>query len=310
MVGEPNQYLTNGGLEEQAIVVMDSPGMGFYGQSASKITPSTNLGEVPLTHEEVREGIPSEQSTSQPTKATSSRSWRSRLLLPDWMLLYSYIPPQGQAPPMEEVLAPGLEDAQEIINRWKPFNRGESSASHLKQLYPAMLRMPIEVRVEGKGEKYVVSIPAYACKEYLKQVVEEDMLIRNHNFVQSVDLVRSQLLCTVLVSLLSYYFIRRRSFVGRYDYPEHDLPASRVPNSAEGCGEVAALAQSVVSDHGALSASLADAESSSRCWDNEAKESIEKMARVEAERDTARHDASMVCMDADTTGNARAKVES
>ena len=74
VVGEPDQHPTSGGLEEQAIVVMDSSGMGFYGQSASMITPSTNLGEVPLTHEEVREGIPSEQSTSRPTKAMSSRS--------------------------------------------------------------------------------------------------------------------------------------------------------------------------------------------------------------------------------------------
>ena len=49
---------------------------------------------------------------------------------------------------MEEVLAPRSEGAQEIINRWKPFNRGESSAAHLEQLYLAMLRMPVEVRAE------------------------------------------------------------------------------------------------------------------------------------------------------------------
>ena len=67
-----------------------------------------------------------------------------------------------------------------------------------------MLRMSVEVRAEGNGEKYVVLIPAYACKEDLKQVVEDDMLIRNDNFVQSAELVRSQLLCTVLVSLPSY----------------------------------------------------------------------------------------------------------
>ena len=41
-----------------------------------------------------------------------------------------------------------------------------------------------------------------------------------------------------------------------------------------------------------------------------AKESAKKMARAEAERDTAFHDASMACMDADAAGKARAKVES
>ena len=66
-----------------------------------------------------------------------------------------------------------------------------------------MLRMLVEVRAKGKGEKVAVSIPAYACKEDLKQAVEDDMLIRNHNFVQSVNLVRSQLLRTGLVSLPS-----------------------------------------------------------------------------------------------------------
>ena len=56
-------------------------------------------------------------------------------------------------------------------------------ATHLEQLYLTMLRIPIEVRAEGKGEKYAILIPAYACKEDLKHPVEDNMLIRNRNFV-------------------------------------------------------------------------------------------------------------------------------
>ena len=85
--------------------------MGFHGQSASETTLSADLGEVPLTHEEGREGIPSEQIISRANKATPSRSGRNRSLLPDQLLMNSYIPPQGQAPPMEEVSAPGPEGA-------------------------------------------------------------------------------------------------------------------------------------------------------------------------------------------------------
>ena len=81
-----------------------------------------------------------------------------------------------------------------------------------------MLWMSVDVRAEEKGEKYVVSILAYAWKENLKQVVEDGMLIRNRNFVQSVELVRSKLLCIVLVSLPSYCLILMRSFVYCYDY--------------------------------------------------------------------------------------------
>ena len=59
-----------------------------------------------------------------------------------------------------------------------------------------------------------------------------------------------------------------------------------------------------------LSNSLVEVESSSWCWENEARGSFERMARAEAERDVARHDALMTRMDADTTGSAMAKVES
>ena len=66
--------------------------MGFHGQLAMETTHSADLGEVLLTHEEVRESIPSEQTASQLAKAMSSRAGRSRSLLPDQLLLYSYIP--------------------------------------------------------------------------------------------------------------------------------------------------------------------------------------------------------------------------
>ena len=66
--------------------------MGIHGQSTSESSPTVDSGEVPQTHEEVREGIPSRQITSRLDKATSSRSWHSRPLLPDRLLLYSYIP--------------------------------------------------------------------------------------------------------------------------------------------------------------------------------------------------------------------------
>ena len=58
--------------------------------------------------------------------------------------------------------------------------------------------MPVVVRAEGRGEEYVVSVPAYACKDELKQVVEDEMLIHNRNFVQLAELVCLQLLCTIL----------------------------------------------------------------------------------------------------------------
>ena len=95
----------------QAIVVSDSHEMGFHGQSTLGIVLSTNLEEVSPTHAEVKEDTPSEQVSSRLDKATSTQTGRSRSLLLDRLLLNSYIPPQGQAPPMEEVSTPGPEEA-------------------------------------------------------------------------------------------------------------------------------------------------------------------------------------------------------
>ena len=92
-----------------------------------------------------------------------------------------------------------------------------------------MLRMPVEVRAEGKGEKFVVSITGYTCKEDLKQAVKDGMMIRNRNFVQSAELLCSQLLCITLTSLPSHDFILMCYFSSGHGYPEHDLPALRVP---------------------------------------------------------------------------------
>ena len=111
----------------------------------------------------------------------------------------------------------------------------------MHQLYLALLRMPVAVRAEGRGEEYSIPIPTYVCKDDLMQVVEDELQIRNRNFVQSAELVCSQLLCTVLVLFQSHCLILMRFFAGSYGYPKHDLPASRIPVSSEGCGETAAL---------------------------------------------------------------------
>ena len=51
-------------------------------------------------------------------------------------------------------------------------------------------------------------------------------------------------------------------------------------------------------------------ESRSRWWEKEAKEDVEKVSQAKAEKDSARHEASMARMDADAAGSARMQVES
>ena len=55
--------------------------------------------------------IPPVQVVGRSDRAKSTRSGRSRPFLSYQLRLNSYIPPQGQAPLMEEVSAPGPEGA-------------------------------------------------------------------------------------------------------------------------------------------------------------------------------------------------------
>ena len=95
MTCEASQQPTDESSDVQALVISDSPEMGFHDQSASKTTLSVDLGEVAPIHAKVQEDIPPEQIAGRSYKAKSTRVGRSRSLLPNRLLLNSYIPPQG-----------------------------------------------------------------------------------------------------------------------------------------------------------------------------------------------------------------------
>ena len=131
------------------------------------------------------------------------------------MLVNSYLPPRDLAPPMEEVTVPGPKGAQEIVDRWRHFNRGESSADHLHDLYPKMLWMPVTVRAGGQGEEYNISVPCSNSKEDLQQMIEDGIQVRNRNFDQSTELVSLEALFLLLV-IFSYHCHITNMFLPRW----------------------------------------------------------------------------------------------
>ena len=139
----------------QAIVISGSPEMSLNDQPA--------MGNVTLEESREESPIPvdlqvihhPEQVSSQLDKAKYTRARCRKPLLSDRMLVNSYLPPRGPTPPMEEVTVPWPEVAQEIVNRWRPFNRGESSANHLHDMYPTMLRMPVTIWVGGRAKSII-----------------------------------------------------------------------------------------------------------------------------------------------------------
>ena len=133
---------------------------------------------------------PSERTESHPGAAGLVLIGRKRSFPPDQILLNSYLPPRGLALVMEEVTAPGPDDIKSILHHWRPFNRGESEADRLDDLYPRMLRLPVRAWEARQGEEYSVVVPVDIAKEDIYQIVEDEMQIRNRNFVQTAKLVK------------------------------------------------------------------------------------------------------------------------
>ena len=206
---------SDGGWEVLAIVISGSPEMGLDDQpTMGNITleESKEASSVPTALQVVH--IP-EQATSQLDKAKYTQTGFRKPLLPDRMLMNSYLPPCDPTPPMEEVISPGPEGAQEIVERWRPFNRGEYSADHLHDLYPTMLRMLVTIQAGGQGEEYNISVPCGTSKEDLQQMIEDGMQVRNRNFDQSTELVSLEAFFSALV-LFSYYWHITNMFPRRW----------------------------------------------------------------------------------------------
>ena len=96
------------------------PGSPEMGSSNQPVPEDVALGEprglspIPPALQAIH---PPDQVESRPDMPRLTRTERKRPLLPDWMLLNSYLPPRGPAPAMEEVVVPGLEDVKHIICR-------------------------------------------------------------------------------------------------------------------------------------------------------------------------------------------------
>ena len=130
------------------------------------------------------------QVGSQLSRFEFTRTELKRRPLPDRILTNSYLSASGRAPPKEEVSVPRLEDVKHIVHRWELFNRGESLAYRLNSLYSMMLRMPVVARANSVGKDYSVTIPVGTNKEDLQQIIDDEIQIRNNNYIQSSELVR------------------------------------------------------------------------------------------------------------------------
>ena len=101
----------DGGSEVQAIVISGSPKMSLNDQPVTRnvtMEESKEASPVPATLQVVH---PLQEATGKLDRAKYTQTGRRKQLLPDCMLVNSYLPPRGPAPPMEEVTIPRAEGA-------------------------------------------------------------------------------------------------------------------------------------------------------------------------------------------------------
>ena len=75
-------------------------------------------------------------------------------------------------------VAPGPKVAREIIDRWNPFNKRESSIANMRDLYPTLLR----VLVAANAEEYSIPFTGYMDRKFFQCVADDKMHFYNHDF--------------------------------------------------------------------------------------------------------------------------------
>ena len=127
---------------------------------------------------------PSEIAVGPSFLAKLTMAGPRRARIPNRMVLGSYVQPMEWDRPSTDTLALGPKVAQSIIDHWDPFNKRESLVTHIRNLYPTLLRVPVAARVE----EYSIPFLGYLDRKSFQHVAKDGILIRNHDFNESAEL--------------------------------------------------------------------------------------------------------------------------
>ena len=157
---------------------------GALNEASASLEEGILVGGPPNV-DEIREKAPSGVPTALmlPPRLVDTEPIRKRLL--DRLLLSMYVPPQERIYPPTGMVAPDPEGALEIIHLLSPFNQAESPIAHMCDLYPNYFR----VHVAARAEQYTIPLPVYMDKEVFQLVAEDGMIIHNHDFHLSAEMV-------------------------------------------------------------------------------------------------------------------------
>ena len=175
---------------DQAIIIPCFFELGPTGRTELDEAGRSELNENGLAPTALQVIPPSDGAEEQPSRSEYTRSGLPRPHRPDQVITHSYLPPRMPEPPRVEVSALGAEEVKDILCRWEPFHRGASSVDRLGNLYLHIYRVPVVARGMGLREDYTVTLPSSTPKEDFLQIIDDELQVRNRNFVQSTELVR------------------------------------------------------------------------------------------------------------------------
>ena len=119
--------------------------------------PTTSPRDV----EEVEMDPPSGVVTTPEPLLKSTGARPCKKLLPDQVLVTTYVPPLERVHSLTVREVPDLEDVLKVIYRWNPFNQEESSITRMHDLYPTYYWVPVAARLEH----YTIHFPTHMDKD-------------------------------------------------------------------------------------------------------------------------------------------------
>ena len=141
--------------------------------------------EGPSNAEGVVREAPSEIAVGPSFSARIANASPCRPKLPNQLMLGTYVLLHEWDRLSVYMVAPSPEAALEIIYCYNPFNERESSVAYMSDLCPTLLRVPVVARVE----EYSIPFLGYLDRKSFQHVAEDGMLIHNHDFNESTELV-------------------------------------------------------------------------------------------------------------------------
>ena len=112
-----------------------------------------------------------------------------------------------------------------------------------------------------------------------------------------------------LVAIFTPQFHCSFSFSSYDDHPKHGSPTQGIQPQLDDAKRLRLYAQSTVSKHQALDASLAKAEAKVKYWKQEAQAGAKKIEQAEKEKDEAKQEAKVAYLATMAAGEAKAREE-